>query len=209
MPHGAFLAVSNCSLARVTCVAVREAARLDSTIQKGTHVSAEGSVVLKHRHGKDVRPDTSASRAREQLSAIASELLARREAILEAWRAAGEPAAERGIASSLSRAQFNDHIPAVLDCLAHTIEAWPDEQTALAGQIQSQRVCDHGLQRWQQGYQLRELIREWGHLQICVADELERYAGSHPGLEPGVMPTVRRAWVQLCADGVTDSATQY
>ncbi|HYI07600.1 MAG TPA: HAMP domain-containing sensor histidine kinase [Thermoanaerobaculia bacterium] len=154
-------------------------------------------------------PVTSASRAQEQLSAIASELLARRDAILEAWRAAGEPAAERGIASSLSRAQFNDHVPAVLDCLAHTIEAWPDAQTALDGQIQSARVCDHGLQRWQQGYQLRELIREWGHLQICVADELERYAAGHPDLEPGVMPTVRRAWAQLCADGITDSATQY
>ena len=151
----------------------------------------------------------SASRATEQLSAIASELLGRRDAILEAWRAAGEPAVERGIASSLSRAQFNDHVPAVLDCLAHTIEAWPDEQTAQAGQIQSDRVCDHGLQRWQQGYQLRELIREWGHLQLVVADELERYAASHPELEPGVMATVRRAWTELCAEGVTGSATQY
>ena len=70
-------------------------------------------------------------------------------------------------------------------------------------------MCEHGLQRWQQGYQLRELIREWGHLQISVADELERYAASHPDLEPSVMPTARRAWAQLCADGVTDSATQY
>ena len=172
-------------------------------------MSAKGSADLTHSHGKDLRLVTSANGEREQLSAIAVELLARRDAILEAWRAAGEPAAERGIASSLSRAQFNDHIPAVLDCLAHTIEAWPDEQTALAGQLQSERVCNHGMQRWQQGYQLRELIREWGHLQICVADELERYAASHPDLEPGVMPTVRRAWAQLCAAGVTDSATQY
>lgn len=149
------------------------------------------------------------TRAEEQLTALAAELLARRDVILKAWRAAGEPAAERSIAASLSRAQFNDHIPAVLDCLAHTIEAWPDAQTALAEQNQTERVCQHGLQRWQQGYQLRELIREWGHLQICVADELERYAESHPDLEPSVMPAARRAWTQLCADGVTDSATQY
>ncbi len=155
------------------------------------------------------QPVVSANRARMQLSAIASELLSRRDAILDAWRTAGEPGAERGIASSLSRAQFNDHVPAVLDCLAHTIEAWPEPQTATAGEIQSARVCDHGLQRWQQGYQLRELIREWGHLQIAVGDELERYAAGHPDLEPSVMPTVRRAWAQLCADGVTDSATQY
>jgi signal transduction histidine kinase len=172
-------------------------------------MSAEGSVVLKRDHGEEIRLFTSPSREKEQLGSIAAALLARRDAILEAWRAAGEPAPERGIASSLSRAQFNDHIPAVLDCLAYTIEAWPNEQSTLAGQIQSERVCDHGLQRWQQGYQLRELIREWGHLQMCVTEELESYAASHPDLEPGVMPTVRRAWTQLCVDGVTGSATQY
>lgn len=154
-------------------------------------------------------PQSLASRTSEQLSALASELLLRRDAILAAWRAAGESAVERSIASSLSRAQFNDHIPAVLDCFAHTIEAWPDEETAAAEQHLSARVCEHGLQRWQQGYQLTELIREWGHLQLSVADELERYAASHPKLEPGVMPAARRAWAQLCADGITDSATQY
>lgn len=172
-------------------------------------MSAEASTVQNHGHGKDVPVVTPANRAGEQLSALASDLLARRDAILKAWRAAGEADPERSIASSLSRAQFNDHIPAVLDCLARTIEAWPDEQTVLAGEIQSAKVCEHGLQRWQQGYQLRELIREWGHLQMSVADELERYADSHPDLEPGVMTTARRAWAQLCADGVTDSATQY
>jgi signal transduction histidine kinase len=65
------------------------------------------------------------------------------------------------------------------------------------------------LQRWQQGYQLRELVREWGFLQISVADELERYASDHPDLDPSVMPAARRAWTQLCAAGVTESATQY
>lgn len=158
--------------------------------------------------GPEEEPRVSAT-ANAQLDALASALLARREAILEAWRAAGEPDPERGIASSLSRAQFNDHIPAVLDCLAHTIRAWPGEEDAAAGRNQTERVCEHGLQRWQQGYHLRELIREWGHLQLCVADELERYAAMHDELEPGVMATARRAWTQLCADGVTESATQY
>jgi len=144
----------------------------------------------------------------EQLSALAAELYARRDSILDAWRAAGD-LTERSIASSLSRAQFNDHVPAVLDCLAHTMESWPREEDAAAGQNQLDRVCEHGQQRWQQGYQLRELIREWGHLQLVVADELERYAAAHPELHPSVMPTARRAWTQLCAASVTESATQY
>lgn len=172
-------------------------------------MSGEGSVVPTRSPGKEIHVVFSANLAGEQLSALAAELLERREAILEAWRAAGEEAFGGNISSSLSLAQFNDHIPAVLDCYANTIKAWPGEQNPADDQIEAARVCEHGLQRWQQGYQLRELISEWGFLQICVADELERYAAAHPSLEPTVMPTARRAWSQLCADGVTQSATQY
>jgi signal transduction histidine kinase len=150
-----------------------------------------------------------ANAAAAQLNELASELLERRESILDAWRAAGEAGPGGSVASSLSRAQFNDHIPAVLDCLASTLRAWPEEQDADAVEQQAARVCEHGLQRWQQGYPLRELIAEWGYLQVCVVDELERYAAEHPSLDPTVMPTARRAWSQLCASGVTQSATQY
>lgn len=152
-------------------------------------------------------PPPSASAA--QLDALASELLLRRDLILDQWRSDGDAAVAGGIESSLSRTQFNDHIPDVLDCFAHTIRAWPREEDRAGSQTQTERVCEHGLQRWQQGYQLRELIREWGNLQICVAEELERYAAAHPLLDPGVMPFARRAWLRLCADGVADSATQY
>lgn len=154
-------------------------------------------------------PTALATSAAAQLDALASELLLRREAILDAWRKSGDAAAPNGIEASLSRAQFNDHIPAVLDCLAHTIRAFPGEQDDAGAATQTAKVCEHGLQRWQQGYQLRELVREWGNLQICVAEELERYAAAHPDLDPSVMPTARRAWLQLCADGVAESATQF
>lgn len=172
-------------------------------------MSARGSIDPDHRKVKDIHTVFPANLAREQLSALASELLERRDAILEAWRAYGEAAPRQNIASSLSRAQFNDHIPAVLDCFAHTIQAWPGEPDPLDQQIEAEKVSEHGLQRWQQGYQLSELIREWGYLQMCVAAELERYAAAHPFLEPSVMPTARQVWAQLCADGVTGSATQY
>jgi len=105
--------------------------------------------------------------------------------------------------------QFNDHIPSVLDCLASTLEAWPDPPDPVAEKNEAEKVLEHGLQRWQQGYQLSELIREWGYLQMCVAAELERYAAVHPNLDSSVMPAARLAWAKLCADGVTGSATQY
>lgn len=146
---------------------------------------------------------------RAQLSALAAHLGERREAILQHWRKATENTVELTIASSLTRVQFNDHIPGVLDALALRLRAWPGEESARAQQNEKDKVTEHGLQRWQQGYQLRELTREWGHLQMAVMEELEAYVLEHPALEPAVMPAARRAWAQLCWDGISDSATQY
>lgn len=165
---------------------------------------------LRSPEGNDVHVVFPANHAREQLSALAAHLLSRRDVILDAWRAYGDVTpGKANIAASLSRAQFNDHIPAVLDSLSHSLEAWPEVPGEAAVEGEAGKVADHGVQRWQQGYSLSEVLREWGYLQMCVAAELERYAAAHPSLEPSVMPNARRIWVQLCADGVTASATQY
>jgi len=170
---------------------------------------AEQSVHEDHIETKEVHAVFSGGAAREQLRVLAADLLERRDIILDSWRAYGGDTPGRNVGSSLSRAQFNDHIPAVLDCLADTLEAWPDKPNAGAEESEAAKVFDHGMQRWQQGYQLTELIQEWGYLQMCVAAELERYAADHPSLDPSVMPAARLAWAKLCAEGVTGSASQY
>ena len=152
---------------------------------------------------------TTTRQTRAQLSGLAAHLGERRDAILQHWRMATESAAELTIASSLTRLQFNDHIPGVLDAFALKLRAWPNEESDRAQQNEKDQVTEHGLQRWQQGYQLRELTREWGHLQMAVMEELEVYAHENPLLEPAVMPVARRAWAQLCWNGISDSATQY
>ena len=158
----------------------------------------------------DIHVVFAANSAREHLSALAAHLLEHRDAILDAWRAYGDVLpGGRNVAASLSRAQFNDHIPAVLDSLSQSLQSWPAETTTVAAQLEADKVADHGVQRWQQGYSLAEVLREWGFLQMCVAAELERYASEHRSLEPTVMPNARRIWAQLCADGVTASATQF
>ncbi len=158
---------------------------------------------------EDIHLVFPANPARDQLSALAADLRARREAMLDAWRAYGDAVPGRNIAATLSRVQFNDHIPDVLDALSNSLEAWPEETNPISEEIEDDEISEHGLQRWQQGYSLSEVLREWGYLQMCVAAELERYAIDHPALEPNVMPTARRVWAQLCADGVTGSAAQY
>lgn len=148
-------------------------------------------------------------KTRAQLGVLATHLSEQRDAILLRWRTATENAPELVIASSLTRLQFNDHIPGVLDAFAHKLQIWPNQESVQAQQEEKEQVTGHGLQRWQQGYQLRELTREWGHLQMCLMEELESYAESHPALESSVMPTARRALAHLCWNGISHSSTQY
>ena len=145
----------------------------------------------------------------EQLSALASHLGEQRDSILQRWRTAAENVPESTVASSLTRLQFNDHIPGVLDAFEHKLRVWPGKESAQAQHEEKEHVTGHGWQRWQQGYQLPELTREWGHLQMCLMEALDGYAVAHPELEPGVMTTARQALAQLCSDGISDSTTQY
>lgn len=92
---------------------------------------------------------------REQLSALATHLEAQRETILRGWRAATENDPTLTTPAALSRVQFNDHIPGVLDAFAHALRLWPDEVGAQAAQQAKTQETGHGLQRWQQGYQFR------------------------------------------------------
>ena len=147
--------------------------------------------------------------AREQLNALADHFDEQRESILQRWRSMTESTPELAIASSLTRLQFNNHIPGVLDAFAHKLRVWPENRSEQAEQHEKAQVIEHGLQRWQQGYQLNELTREWGQLQMCLMEELEKYAPVHPELESRVMPTARRALSHLCWDGISDSTTQY
>lgn len=147
--------------------------------------------------------------ARKQLAALAEHLAEQRDAILQSWRAATDSVAELTTSSSLTRLQFNDHIPGVLDALGRRLRAWPAPESAQARREEKEQVMGHGLQRWQQGYQLPELTREWGHLQMCLMEALESYGAAHPDLQLPVMTTARRALADLCWDGISDSTAQY
>lgn len=139
------------------------------------------------------------------LAGMAEHLRTHREAILERWRLATEEAPGVTIVSTLTRVQFNDHIPGVLDAYGRILKAWP----ALLQSDEKEQIVEHGLQRWQQGYQLRDLTREWGHLNICVMEELDHFAQASPDLAHDAMIAARQAWTKLCWDGISDSTTQY
>src|SRR6185369_2203610 len=145
----------------------------------------------------------------EQLSALASYLEARREAILGAWRKAIGRDPEMTTGASLPRAQLDDHIPALLDAFGKRLRLLTVKEAATLKEQGKGDASAHGLQRWQQGYDLREVTREWGKLQLCLADELESYASNRPEVHPDVLSTARRLWAELCIEGATESVAKY
>ena len=145
--------------------------------------------------------------AAQSLNALVDHLRTRREAILESWRRLVDNDPQLTTAATLPKVQFYDHIPEVLDALEERLLAADSWEHRDAPPASEQGAALHGLQRWQQGYNQRETIREWAHLNQALVDELEKFAESMP--EPQVMRFARRTLASLIGDGVSESAMQY
>src|SRR4051812_9103800 len=150
-------------------------------------------------------PETPSAPLRQ----IAAWLTERREAILTAWRRAVDADPELTTASTTSRAQFVDHIPAVLDAFETRLSAELASERARAQDEQEESAAEHGLHRWQQGYNQPEAMCEWGHLHLCLLNELENFEASSPAIDPAAMQTARRELVRLCSGGMSTSAARY
>lgn len=145
----------------------------------------------------------------DQLPGLADYLRDARTRILQSWQDAVAEDPQLTTASTISRTQFNDHIPQVLEAFEHRLRAHSSNEKRRASEEQRENAAEHGLHRWQQGYDQRETMREWGHLHLSVLAELERYAREHKQLDESAMPAARAALVQLCAEGVCESAARY
>ena len=143
------------------------------------------------------------------LKNLAAHLAERRDAILRAWRSAVDADPELTTASTITRAQFIDHIPAVLDAFEWRLSARHTTEMAQAREEEKASAAEHGLHRWQQGYNQPETMYEWGHLHLCLLQELENFHTLNPGINPDAMLTARRELVRLCSDGACASAARY
>lgn len=145
----------------------------------------------------------------DEYIALADHLAKRRSGLLQAWREVvrGDPTLTTG--SSMPRSELNDHIPLMLSAYERALrEQGGRPQTARAADT-PQGAEAHGLHRWQQGYDLRELTCELGRLNECMVAELDRYEKTAPGLTGGVMAGARRLWAEACTDAVSASVAQY
>ena len=146
----------------------------------------------------------------QQFAALCDHFVARREAILQAWRKADRADSDQTTGRSLTLGQFLDHIPEMLDAFESRLRSRPGEvDSAAAAATKKAEAVKHGLHRWQQGYRLQELINECGHLQVCLYDELSRFAGKNPAIEPETLAEAQRQIMALVNETISESAGQY
>ncbi|HEY6451211.1 MAG TPA: HAMP domain-containing sensor histidine kinase [Steroidobacteraceae bacterium] len=140
---------------------------------------------------------------------VAGHLSQHRERILRAWHASLDADPELASFSNLSRAQFNDHIPAVLQGIEDRLRVAGTPEESRAAALESESAAEHGSHRWQQGFDQRQTLREWGHLQVCLLDQIEDFAAARPQLDRRVMAVARRVLTRACNDGLIESGTRY
>lgn len=148
-------------------------------------------------------------RTHRQCIALAAYMRQSREKLLAAWRQRVEQDPELTTATSITRSQFTDSIPKVLDAFEQALRADDVIRETRADMEQREGASEHGLHRWQQGYDLRETLREWAHLHQCILGELESYSELAPGLAPQVTRRAREVLVRLCGEGACESAARY
>jgi len=139
--------------------------------------------------------------------ALAAHFRASAGALIAAWRAAIASDPELTASSALPRVQLEDHLPQWLDSFAGILAAVPGEPVADAAEARDAEA--HGLQRWQQGYDLHEVTREWGCLHRCLVAELERFAAAHPELPREAFSEARMKLAEQVSEAMSTSAQLY
>jgi signal transduction histidine kinase len=141
----------------------------------------------------------------EGLLELADYLQGRRSDILLSWRTAIRKDPALTSSDSLPRVDLYDHIPALLSIFEQRLRQGRRDSSQSHGDAGHAAAAAHGLQRWQQGYDLREVTRELGKLNEIVVDELELYASRNSG----AAANARRLWASLCSTGIEESVGQY
>jgi signal transduction histidine kinase len=149
-------------------------------------------------------PGQSQGGGREALAAL---FRAAVPPLLAEWRALVTSNPQLPTSDALPRSALDDHVPNWLESFAQVLGAVPGEPVASAAEARDAE--SHGLQRWQQGYDLHEVTREWGCLHRCMVTSLERIATANPALDAAVLAEARVKLAEQISEATTASAEKY
>ena len=135
--------------------------------------------------------------------AIVAYLFAQRETILNNWRTACLEDTTLTKAFSLSREEFNNLLPLILDILeARLLGKAPQVDPALTAQA-------HGLHRWQKSLSLIDTMREVAHLTQILYNELRRFQSLFPQTDAQVLLNVTQQISLIMQEAMEGSVVKY
>jgi signal transduction histidine kinase len=144
----------------------------------------------------------------ERREALGASFRALIPALLAAWHASLEADPKLKTGDALPRSQIDDHLPQWLQAFANLLAAAPGAPAGDPEAQESRNAEAHGLQRWQQGYDLHEVTREWGCLHRCLVAALEDI-GADPAFGAEVLGEARAKLAMQISEATTTSAEEY
>ena len=148
-------------------------------------------------------PETSKITSCQQIAPIIQK---QKETILARWRTRVEADPTVDNSPRLSRSQFYDHIPDILQGFVQRLAHHPISEAQC--QREGEMAHQHSRHRWQQGYSLKSLLHEWGDLNLVVLEALDEIALDHGGaVEP--FSRARLEWAAMVSANLSEGATAY
>jgi PAS domain S-box-containing protein len=131
---------------------------------------------------------------------VAAHLDEQTPAIVLAWRDAVRREGNVPQAASLTRQEFIDHIPELIDEMAACIKG-DSSDVARQGK-------NHGRMRWRQGYDIGEIVAEMGHLRSVLMQTTYRFARENQ-FDLDALEAAHEAFNRVLNEAVTEAIVQF
>ncbi|SFC87447.1 sensor histidine kinase [Spirosoma endophyticum] len=146
---------------------------------------------------------TQAADHQQALDELIAYLFNRRETLLNNWRTTCEADPALKKIAFLSREEFNNLMPTILDSLEQLLRGnKPEISPIVAAQ-------SHGLQRWQKSQELPSLLKEFNHLSVILFDELKLFRQLFPKVDPDVIIQAQQQIMVLMNETIGGSISKH
>ncbi|MFL6543004.1 MAG: sensor histidine kinase [Chthoniobacterales bacterium] len=137
---------------------------------------------------------------------LADFLCGRQELITEEWIASVRSDEQIPAADTLTRTQLLDHLPHMFNDLADALREEIDAERETLANSNARRHGDH---RWQQGYELEELLKELARVRTILVDHVLAFEEKRPEFRGEEKRTAVRRFHLFFEDMIARSISQY